>query len=91
MNIHISAYVAMDEGAEEVLRELVADFADSLCARGFGNDPSENPEAHAGVDSMIAVKQYPDYLQDPEGFLREQLDGAFLVVLPTNKGEEDVG
>jgi hypothetical protein len=87
LNLRIVTFVSSEE--EDVVKELVADFAEALIARGFSNDV-ENTDS--SLKSLIAVKENLEILGGaPEVFFQEQLENALMTVIPTdstNKTEE---
>ena len=87
MNVRIVTHVSY-EGGIEGLQEIVSDFAQALCDRGYYNDI----EAESAMKSLILVRENTE-IADGEGleeFWAEQRDGAVLVAIPALSRDYDV-
>ena len=84
MNLRVVTFLSY-EGDQEEIKELVADFAESLIKRGFSNDVEDTS---AQLKSLIVVKENTEVLEvEPEIFFNDQLSGGLLVVIPTDNAE----
>lgn len=86
MNIRIVTHIRY-EGGVEGIQEIVSDFAQALCDRGFHNDI----EAESAMNSLILVRENTE-IKDGEGleeFWAGQRDGAFLVAIPAISHEKE--
>jgi hypothetical protein len=80
MNLRIVSFLSSD--SEEEVKELVADFAESLLKRGFANDVEDTSSA---LKSLIIVRENEEVLNGaPEEFFQEELSKALMTVIPTD-------
>lgn len=80
MNLRIVSFLSSD--SESDVKELVADFAEALLARGYANDVEDTSSA---LKSLIVVKENKEVLNGtPEEFFEEELSSALMTVIPTD-------
>lgn len=87
MNLRVVTFLSYEGGQDEI-KELVADFAESLVKRGFSNDVEDTSSK---LKSLIVVKENIEVLEmPPEEFFESELSGSFMTVIPTDVVEEKI-
>ena len=81
INIRIVTFLSSDDEAE--IKDIVADFCESLIKKGFANDIQDDSKS---LRSVIVVKENLELIEvPPDDFFAAELADGLMTVIPTNE------